>query len=425
MPIAAAALGWCPVTVLLSAFLLVAFAALLLEWLNLRELGREGQRVPPELADVVDADKLRRIADYTRDRARFGIVASAARRLVGAGFLFAGLLGSYDRWVIGLAGTPVLSGTLFFAGLVLARSVLGIPFSLYASFVVEARHGFNRMSPALFWADWAKGTALSLFFAGALSAGAFALIQAAPSSWWLLVWLLFVAVSVAITYLAPSLIEPLFFRMKPLRTEGLESAVRALSERAGVKVSRVLEVDASRRSSHSNAYFTGIGSVKRVVLFDTLFSHMKEGEILAILAHELGHWKRRHVLVRTLFTYAVAGVTLFVLARLAPADWVPGLVGLASASLPARLLILAVAGSLAAFPLTPLASYWSRRHEWQADDFAVELCCRPDDLASALKKLASENLSNLHPHALYVWFYHSHPPMPERIRKLVSHGAAA
>src|SRR6185436_5853596 len=160
------------------------------------------------------------------------------------------------------------------------------------------------MSPALFWSDWLKSTLLTLVFVGALCLGAFWVVSALPGSWWLFVWMLFVVVSVLITYLSPILIEPLFFKMKPLHVEGLEAEVRALAERAGVHVSRVLEVDASRRSSHSNAYFTGIGHVKRVVLFDTLFGQMKHGEILAILAHELGHWRKHHVLLRTLWSFA-------------------------------------------------------------------------------------------------------------------------
>ena len=410
---------------LLVGFVAVAAASLLLKWINLRHQEREGGEVPPELADVVDADRLRRIADYTRDRARFGIVTAVVRDIAMGVFLFGGLLGVYDRFIAGVSASPVLSGMLFFVGLSLASAVLGIPFALYASFRVEARHGFNRMSPALFWSDWAKGTALSLAFVAALAAAAFWIVGSMPGAWWLFVWALVVVVSLILTYVSPYVIEPLFFKMKPLHVEGLESEVRALAEKAGVHLSRVLEVDASRRSSHSNAYFTGIGPVKRVVLFDTLFGQMKHGEILAILAHELGHWRKHHVLLRTLYSFAVAFVALYLAFLLVPAAWLPSLVGLESASLPARLVILGTLASVVTFPFTPLSSYWSRRHEWQADAFAVELHRRPTDLANALKKLASENLSNLHPHPLYAAFYYSHPPMPERIRRLLSASAAA
>jgi STE24 endopeptidase len=404
---------------LLAAFVAVSLASLLLKWLNHRHQEREGGVIPPELGDVVDAERLARIAAYTRDRERFGMVTAVVRDVAMGVFLFGGILGLYDRLVGTVSSSPVLSGTLFFVGLSLASAVLGIPFALYASFVVEARHGFNRMSPALFWSDWLKSTAISLVFVAALAALAFWLVALMPGSWWLFVWVLFVVLSIVITYLAPYLIEPLFFKMRPLHVEGLEAEVRALAERAGVHVSRVLEVDASRRSSHSNAYFTGLGHVKRVVLFDTLFGQMKHGEILAILAHELGHWKKHHVLSRTLLSYAVAFAVLCLAFRLVPEAWVPGLVGLEDASFSARLVILGTLGTLVAFPLTPLSSYWSRRHEWQADAFAVALHRSPEDLANALKKLASENLSNLHPHPLYAAFYYSHPPMPERIRRLL------
>jgi STE24 endopeptidase len=404
---------------LFVAFVAVSVASLFLKWINLRHQERAGGAVPPELADVVDSERLARIAAYTRDRARFGIVTALVRDVGTAVFLFAGLLGAYDRFIQGLSSSLVASGTLFFVGFSLASAVLGIPFALYGSFVIEARHGFNRMSPALFWSDWLKSTALSLAFVAGLSALAFWVVTLLPGSWWLVVWVVFVVLSVGLTYLAPVLIEPLFFKMKPLHVEGLEAEVRALAEKAGVHVSRVLEVDASRRSSHSNAYFTGLGHVKRVVLFDTLFGQMKHGEILAILAHELGHWKKHHVLARTLLSYAVGFVALYLAFTFAPAAWLPGLVGLDSASLPARLVILGTLASVITFPLTPLSSYWSRRHEWQADAFAVALHKSPEDLANALKKLASENLSNLHPHPFYAAFYYSHPPMPERIRRLM------
>jgi STE24 endopeptidase len=403
---------------LFLGFVSVSAASLGLKWLNFRHQEREGTSVPPELAGTIDADKLRRIADYTRDRARFSMVSELVRD-VGLGlFLFSGLFGVYDRMVTTLPVSPLVGRLLFFVLLVLGSSVLSIPFSLYSTFRIEARHGFNRMSLPLFWSDWIKGTLLSLVFVTALSAGAFWLVGAAPERWWLYVWGLFVGVSVLLTFLTPYVIEPLFFHMKPLHVPGLEEEVRQLAESAGVHVSRVLEVDASRRSSHSNAYFTGIGSVKRVVLFDTLFGHMSHGEILAILAHELGHWKKHHVLSRTLVSFAVALGALYLAFRLVGAASLPALVGLPDASFPARLFILGVVASVITFPLTPLSSYWSRRHEWQADAFATELQRRPQDLASALRKLASENLSNLHPHPLYASFYYSHPPMPERIRRL-------
>ncbi len=221
-------------------------------------------------------------------------------------------------------------------------------------------------------------------------------------------------------YLSPYVIEPLFFKFEPLKAEGLEDKVRQLMERAGLKVSRVFQVDASRRSRHSNAYFTGIGRVKRIVLFDTLIEQMSQDEILAVLAHEVGHWKKRHVLKGIVLSEALAFFGLFLAYQLVSWDGLPRLTGLSEASFYARAVILGFVGSLAVFPLTPLFSYLSRRYEGEADRFASELTRRPEAMASALVKLSSENLSNLHPHPLYAKFYYSHPPVVERIRKLMA-----
>jgi len=183
-------------------------------------------------------------------------------------------------------------------------------------------------------------------------------------------------------------------------------------------VSAVLQVDASRRSRHSNAYFTGIGRVKRIVLFDTLLEQMDQEEILAVLAHEVGHWKKGHILKRLLVTEVLSLLICWLSFRLLGWDGLPALLGMEEASFFARLVILGFIGSLAAFPFTPLGSWTSRRHERQADRFARDLTGRPQDLASALVKLSRENLANLHPHPLYAWFHYSHPPIVERIRAL-------
>jgi len=402
----------------IAAYAFVALVGLLLSWLNLRFQAREGAAVPPELEGTVEPERLAKIAAYTRDRARFGMVHVAANRAGYGVFLFGGLLGWYDRFTTGLAGTFVLRGVVFCVGLVVVRAVLDVPFDYFAAFRVEARHGFNRMSPALFFADWGKSTLLSLIFVAGLSALAFWGVAAAPATWWLYVWCGFVGFSLLMTFAAPYVIEPLFYKMAPLTVEGLAAEVRELAERARVHVGRVLVMDASRRSAHSNAYFTGLGRVKRVVLFDTLLAQMTHGEILAVLAHELGHWKKHHVLVRIVVSFLVSLGVIYAAFRLVNAPFVPGLAGLDSASFAPRALVLAALGSVLTFPLTPLGALWSRRHERQADRFAVDLSGRARELADALAKLARENLSNLHPHPLYAAFYYSHPPVTERIRTL-------
>jgi STE24 endopeptidase len=399
----------------LLVFLAIAAARLWLSWLNLRHLQREGHHVPPGLEGEVDAERLGKISDYTAERARFGLVHSVLSTVVTALFLFAGGLGWYDRLVTDLVDSFVGRSVLFVLGLMLVGAILEIPFSLYGTFRIEAKHGFNRQTPGLWWSDWLKSTLLSLVLTAALAAGAFALVQAAPDTWWLWVSVLIVGVSLLLTFLSPYVIEPLFHKMEPLEVEGLSAGIRSMTERAGVHVGRVLKVDASRRSSHSNAYFTGLGRVKRVVLFDTLLSQMSHPQILAVLAHELGHWKKHHVLWRMLVMYALLLLGAYVAFLVLPTGLLPALVGLESASFAARLVILMVAASALMFPLTPLFAAWSRHDERQADAFAIELHGHARDLADALAKLGTENLSNLHPHPLYAAFYYSHPPLAERI----------
>ncbi|RYZ05091.1 MAG: M48 family peptidase [Myxococcales bacterium] len=404
--------------VALSVYVAVVAARLGLSWLNLRHLTRRGHEVPAELRGEVDAEKLRKMSDYTAERARFGLVHAVASALVTGAFLFGGGLGAYDRWVQSLSGSFVGSGVLFVVGLLVAGAVLEVPFQLYGDFRIEQRHGFNRQTAGLWWSDWLKSTALSLVLTGLLAAGALALVRAAPGTWWLWVTALVAGVGLLMNFLSPYVIEPLFNKMEPLEVSGLSEGIRAMTEKAGVHLGRVLKVDASRRSSHSNAYFTGLGRVKRVVLFDTLLSQMSHAQILAVLAHELGHWKKHHVLVRMLVMLALLVGAAYLAFTLVPSPAVPGLVGLSAASFPSRVVVLMVAASSLSFPLTPLFSAWSRRDEREADRFAVDLHGHAGDLADALAKLGTENLSNLHPHPLYAKFYYSHPPLVERIGTL-------
>jgi STE24 endopeptidase len=396
----------------------VAAARLGLAWLNLNHLRREGHRVPRGLEGEVDADRLRQISEYTAERARFGLVHSLLSTVITGAFLFLGGLAWLDAWTAGIASSFIARGVVFFALLLLAGALVEIPFQLYGDFRIEQRHGFNRQTGRLWWSDWLKSTLLSLVLTSALSAGALWLVQAAPSSWWLWVSALITAVSLLMTFASPYVIEPLFYKMEPLEVEGLSDGIRAMTEKAGVHVGRVLKMDASRRSSHSNAYFTGLGRVKRVVLFDTLLAQMSHRQILAVLAHELGHWKRHHVLLRMLVMLAVLVLASYLAFLLGPSSVLPNLVGATELSFPARVVVLMTLGSLVTFPLTPLLSAWSRRDERDADRFAVELHGHADDLADALAKLGTANLSNLHPHPLYAAFYYSHPPLVERIGTL-------
>jgi len=403
---------------LVAAFLAVLVCTLVLRLLNLRHLRTHGAHVPAELDGVIEPERLERIARYTVAHTQLDILQLVLDGVVLGIFLFGGVLGHFDAWVAAHTTSFVGGGLLFFGLLFVTESVLRVPFSLVEHFHVEKRFGFNRMSTRLWLADLGKSLAISLVFVGILVGGALLLVRWSPDWWWLYVWGFFLVCSVFLLYLSPTLIEPLFFKFQPLAVPGLEDAIRDLLGRAGLVAQRVFQVDASRRSTHSNAYFTGIGRVKRIVLFDTLVEQLQPPEILAVLAHEAGHWKMKHVLRRIVVTEAVALLALFAAARLIGSERLPGLAGLEAASFYARALLLIFVGTLLAFPITPLASALSRRHEWQADRFAVALTGESRALAAALAKLARENLQNLHPHPLYARFYASHPPVVERIREL-------
>jgi len=402
----------------LLAYLAVVGTGYALRYLNLSHLREHGRIVPPEFEGVVDPALLGKISDYTVENSRFGLLESVVDNLVLLAFLFLGLLGVYDRWVASLSRSFLGNGVLFVLVLMLAQTVMGVPFSLYRNFRIENRYGFNTMTLKLWFTDLLKGLAIGAVISSVVVLGALWLVQASPAWWWVWVWLFFLVVSIFLMYLSPVLIEPLFFKFEPLKAEGLEERIRALMERAGLKVSRVFQVDASRRSRHSNAYFTGIGRVKRIVLFDTLLQQMTQGEVLAVLAHEVGHWKKKHVLKRIILTEVMAFCGLGIAFRLIQGEGLPNILGLTSVSFYAKIVILGFLASIVMFPLTPLFSYLSRRDERESDRFASELTGDPGAMASALVKLSKENLANLHPHPLYAAFYYSHPPVVERIRQL-------
>ncbi|MDY0269908.1 M48 family metallopeptidase [Trichloromonas sp.] len=409
-------------TFLLLMYLFTLLAGLLLRLLNQAHLKIHGAVVPAGFEGVIDGEVLRKASAYTLDNSRFGLIETLFDSTVLLLFLFAGPLPLYDRWIQGLGLSPVLSGTLFYLLLLTAKSLLDIPFSLYRTFVIEARYGFNTQTLGLWIADLLKGLAISLVLLGVLLAGGFQLVEASPDYWWLWGWGLFAGFTLFVMLISPYVIEPLFFRFEPVRKEGLEEGIKALMARAGLAAGRVFQVDASRRSHHGNAYFTGIGRVKRIVLFDTLLERLSAAEILAILAHEIGHWKKRHILKRLFATELLALGGFYLAYRLIGWGGVPDLFGIDTLSFAAQWLPLAFLGSLVVFPFTPVSAWLSRRDEGQADGYACALHGNPEDLASALVKLARDNLANLHPHPWYAAFYFSHPPVVERVRRLRAEG---
>jgi STE24 endopeptidase len=404
---------------LITAFLARFAAAYLLRYLNLSHLKRYGSSVPEGFAGAIDAEAMAKSARYTVEQSKVGLLQSIYDSALLLAFLFTPLLPRYDAWISSLSDSFVIRGILFMLILTLVQSILEIPFSLYQTFRIEKRYGFNTTTPKLWIEDFFKSTIISSLLLIILVSAALLLVEHSPEFWWLWVWGFFALFSITMIYLSPYIIEPLFSKFEPLGDPELEEEIRTLLDKGGLQVKGVLKMDASRRSLHSNAYFTGIGRVKRIVLYDTLIQQMERPELLAILAHEAGHWKKGHIWKRLVWAEVIALVVFYAVYHLITWGGLPGLFGLSEASFAAQIIMISFLFSIASFPLTPLGSWMSRRNEWEADQFATELSGTPEALGSALIKLSKENLANLHPHPLYATFYYSHPPVVDRVAKLM------
>ncbi len=389
-----------------------------LRHINLAYLKQHGSVVPDGFESLVTRETLQKSSAYTLESSRLGLWESLFDNFLLILFLFAGLLTIYDRFILSLTDSFILRGISFFLLLSWGQTLLEMPFSIYSTFVVEARHGFNKTTPRLWLTDLVKSQLIGALLMSLLLTVVFALIQWSRLHWWLWVWGFMALFTLFMMFISPYVIEPLFNKFEPVTEAGLEDEIREMMEKAGLQVGGVMQMDASKRSGHSNAYFTGIGRVKRIVLYDTLIQQMNHKEIVAVLAHEIGHWRLGHIWKRLLL--AEAGAFACAWGAYHALNWagLPGLLGYTEISLAARMVILGFVASLLMFPLSPLSAWLSRRQEYEADRFARDVTGDPESLATALVKMSAENLSNLHPHPFYAAFYYSHPPVVERVNWL-------
>jgi STE24 endopeptidase len=405
--------------IILFTFIFVSLFQYALEYINIKCLKEKGDQIPPEFEGHIDQETLTKTRNYSVEKNRIGLWSSLFGDLLTILFYFCGVLGLYASWVDGFKLNFIITGLIFVFILSYIKSILDIPFDLYTTFVIEKKFGFNTKSFKMWLTDGLKSLILGTLLTGILISAALGLISYFPDYWWLMVWILFLVFTIFMMYLSPYIIEPLFNKFTPLDDEELEKEIKALSEKAGITINRVFSMDASKRTKHTNAYFTGIGKVKRIVLYDTLIEKMDKEEILGVLAHEAGHWKKKHLL-KMLFIYEIfALVTLYGASKLLKSDYLLNIFNLQlSEPFFAKVTILMFIFGIIMFPLTPLSSYFSRKHEREADDFALKLIGNGKGLISALVKLSKDNLSNLHPHPFYSAFYYSHPPATERIKYL-------
>jgi STE24 endopeptidase len=393
---------------------------------QMRHVARHADAVPHQFADRVTPEAHRKAAAYTIAKQRFGLIETAAGAVV---LLALTLLGGIEAISAALArwtGHGFAFQVLIVAAVVVATSLVDLPFAWYRHFVLEQEFGFNRMTPRLFLIDLAKSIALATVLGLPLLAVVLWLMQQSGSLWWIYAWLVWAGFSLLIMVLYPTVIAPLFNKFEPLQDEVLAARVQALLTRTGFSSKGVFVMDGSRRSAHGNAYFTGLGRAKRVVFFDTLIQRLTGAEIEAVLAHELGHFKLRHVTKMLIVSMALSLAMLALLGWLANQVWFYQGLGVTPA-LDGRndglaLLLFILVLPVFTFVLGPIGSLFSRRHEFEADAFAAQHAS-PAELVAALVKLYEDNASTLTPDPLHSAFYDSHPPAAIRIDRLMAQAA--
>ncbi len=389
-------------------------------WLATRQIAAvEARRskVPLLFANDISVAEHETAADYSAARMRITRVGAVTGAVIALGLTFGGGIAAVDGlWRATSLEQPWLGLAVVLSVLALMKLV-EVPFALWRTFGLEARFGFNRTSPRLFATDLAKRTVIGAVIAAPITVGAILLIERGGAFWWLYAWIGWLAVMFGLTWAWPRVVAPWFNRFAPLPDRSLAKRLEALLERCGFASDGLFVMDGSRRSAHGNAYFTGVGRNKRIVFLDTLLAKLDPPEIEAVLAHELGHFRLNHVRSRLVASALLSLAGLGLLAVLAADDGFYAALGVPTPSAHAALLLFIVCAPAFTFFGTPLAAWWSRRHELEADDFAVEHTSARA-LAAALVKLYRDNAANLTPDRLYSAFYDSHPPALVRVARL-------
>jgi STE24 endopeptidase len=406
-----------------AALLSNAVVKLWLAYRQLDHVGANRAEVPVAFREQINIAAHHKAADYTSTLVRFGGLTV----LFDTFLLLMFTVGGGIQWLSDassrLTDSLLLQGVTVIVLVLILQSILEIPFDLYRTFNIEARFGFNKMTLKLYLLDAAKGTLLGATLGLPLLFAVLWMMSAMGELWWLYVWGVWVTFNLLLLFIYPTYIAPMFNKFEPLQDEAQKLRIESLLARCGFESSGLFVMDGSKRSSHGNAYFTGFGKTKRIVFFDTLLQRLTPGEIDAVLAHELGHFKHRHVIKRIAFTFAISLGFLWLLAQLLHADWFYAGLGVHTQSTAIALLLFFMALPVFTFLLHPLASAYSRKHEFEADAYAAQHT-DANELVNALVKLYQDNAKTLTPDPLYATFYESHPPAPIRIAHLQQLGAA-
>ena len=409
----------------MNAFAVVILVALIGEYvlsmlssaLNLSALS---PAVPGEFSGVFDEPRYARSQDYTRTRTQLGFVQSTINLVIILGWWRVGGFEWLDQLLRALEHGPVVTGLLYVGSLVLASTVLGLPFRLYSTFVIEQRFGFNRTTPATFVADLLKGVVLAAVLGGILLGAVLLFFEWTGPLAWLWCWLAATVFLFVVQFVAPTWIMPLFNTFTPLESGELRESILSYSRDADFPLKDIFVVDGSRRSSKANAFFTGLGRNKRIGLFDTLVKNYSASELVAVVAHEIGHYKKRHILKSIVLRIAYTGGLFFVMSLVLRQEGLFDTFYMSEMSVYAGLVFFGLLFSPVELLLSLYVNAVSRRNEFEADAFAAATTGKADDLVSALKKLSTDSLTNLTPHPLHVFLHHSHPPVLRRIKALRS-----
>lgn len=403
-------LFWVIIAILIIDFIIEKY----LDFLNTTKWSDE---LPQEVKGIYDEEKYRKQQAYSRENHRFGMLSSSFSMAITLGmFLFFGFA-LVDGWVWSITSNAIWAALLFFGIIMLASDILSLPFDIYDTFKIEAKYGFNKTTPKTFVLDKIKGGLIGGLIGGGLLALVIFIYQKTGELFWVYAWIVVSAFSVFMAMFYSNLIVPLFNKQTPLAEGELRDAIQHFAEKVDFKLDNIYVIDGSKRSTKANAYFTGLGSKKRIVLYDTLINEMNTEEIVSVLAHEIGHNKKKHVVQGLLIGLLQTGVVLFIFGLLIDNPALSRALGVETPNFHIGLVAFGVLYSPISFFTGIFMNMLSRKNEYEADRFAAENY-KPEALASALKKLSVNNLSNLTPHKLYVFFHYSHPTLLQRLAHL-------
>ncbi|MBT8236401.1 MAG: M48 family metallopeptidase [Bacteroidia bacterium] len=400
--------------IIIGILVLQYFIELVLSLLNARKFM---DPIPDELTDVFDTEEYKRSQRYKKENHRFGLLTSTFSLVLTLTFLLIGGFEWVDQWVRTLTTHPILMAVLFFGVILFGSEILGIPFGIYHTFVIEEKYGFNKTTPITYVTDKIKGWLLTAILAGGvLSLIMWFYLWTGPD-FWIYAWGLIAVFTIFMNLFYSRLIVPLFNKQVPLEEGSLKSRIKNYASGVGFDLKNIFVIDGSKRSTKANAYFSGFGKEKRVALYDTLIEDLEEEEIVAVLAHEIGHYKKKHIIINLVSSLLLTGLMLYILSIFINNPELSGAIGVTTPSFHAALISFGLLYSPISEVTGLIMNYLSRKFEFQADAYAKNTFAAMP-LISSLKKLSRHSLSNLTPHPAFVFVHYSHPPLYQRIREL-------